>query len=238
MSTETDSPISLEIVGDVAVITMDDGKANAFSHASIDGIHAGLDRAAADAGAVMITGREGRFSAGYDLAVIAASDAERVALVKAGAELFMRIYGFELPVVAACNGHALAAGAVMLMSADTRFGADIDKAKIGLNEVSIGMLLPLFATELAEARLSKRHLTQATAMAQVYNPNQAVDVGYLDHLVDASDLHSTALAHAQELATYVRRGAMAGTKNNLRGPMIERVLAGLDADLATFGPMD
>lgn len=234
MSTESDSPVSTEIVGDVAVVTMDDGKANAFSHANIDAIHAGLDQAAAEAGAVVITGREGRFSAGYDLSVMSGSEADRVALVKAGAELFMRVYGFELPVVAACNGHALAAGALLLLSADTRFGANIEKAKLGLNEVSIGMTLPLFGIELAQERLSKRHVNQATVLAQVYNPTEAVDVGYLDHLVEPDALHTTAVTHAQGLAEYVRRGALAGTKLNLRGPMIERVLAGLDADLNGF----
>jgi len=213
---------------DVAVITMDDGKVNVFSHTSIDLFNEALDVAEAEAGAVLVVGREGKFSAGFDLSVMSASEEERDALVRKGGELMMRIYGFGAPVVAACTGHALAAGAIMLMACDTRFGADTESAKIGMNEVNIGMSLPTFATVLARERLSKRHITQAAALGQIYNPAAAETVGYLDHVVPASQLMETALAHAQSLAQYCRKGAVRGTKRNLRGAVIDEVLAGLD----------
>jgi enoyl-CoA hydratase len=93
--------VTYELDGDVAVITFDDGKANALSHAAIDALNAALDRAAGESKAVVLVGRPGRFSAGFDLSVMNGGvDAVR-ALVGAGAELSVRMYMFERPVVVA-----------------------------------------------------------------------------------------------------------------------------------------
>src|SRR5713101_2236105 len=124
----------------VAVIEMDDGKVNAISHSVIEA----LDRAEREAKAIVLSGRAGRFSGGFDLGVMRGGAEQARALVGKGAELALRLYGFSLPVVIACTGHAIAMGAVLLLSGDTRLGAEGD-FKIGLNEVSIGLALPPFA---------------------------------------------------------------------------------------------
>ena len=62
--------IRYELRDAVAVLHFDDGKANAFSHAAIESLHAHLDRADKDAKAVLLAGRPGRFSGGFDLAVM------------------------------------------------------------------------------------------------------------------------------------------------------------------------
>ena len=72
----------------------------------------------------------------------------------------IRIAAFERPVVAAVTGHALALGAICLFTTDLRIGTSKPKAKIGMNEVHIGMPLPRFAIEFGRARLSNRHFTQ------------------------------------------------------------------------------
>src|SRR3954447_7782483 len=123
----------------VAVVTMDDGKMNAVGHAVLDSLHAALDTAAAEARAVCIVGNEKALSAGFDLAVMTGDDpAAVVALVKAGAELMMRLYVHPQPTVAAVTGHALAAGGLLALSVDTRI-AEPGRSKIGLNEVAIGL---------------------------------------------------------------------------------------------------
>ena len=107
----------------MALLRFDDGRANAVSHAAIEAIHAGLARAEKEAGAAVLIGRPGRFSAGFDLSVIQQGrDASR-ALVTAGGELLLRIVESEVPLVAACSGHALAMGALLLLAADLRIGA-------------------------------------------------------------------------------------------------------------------
>ena len=72
----SDNPITSTRQGDVLVIRMDDGKANALSNASIDALNAALDEAERDAGAVVLVGRPGRFCAGFDLSVINAGLAQ------------------------------------------------------------------------------------------------------------------------------------------------------------------
>ena len=107
--------VTTQMHGDVAVITMDDGKANAVTHDLINALTAALDAAEASASAVVLAGRPGRFSAGFDLRVMQGATGEEVrALVNHGGALCLRLFESPLPIVAACRGHALAAGAVML----------------------------------------------------------------------------------------------------------------------------
>src|SRR3954471_11940875 len=131
----------------VAVITVDDGKANAYSPDVLRAISEAFDQAETDgASAVLLQGRPGRFSAGFDLSIMTSGVEPMRALVTQGAELLLRIFTFPAPVVTACTGHALAAGALVLLVSDVRVGAE-GKYKIGLNEVAIGMGLPIFAVE-------------------------------------------------------------------------------------------
>ncbi len=186
-------PITASRDGDVAIVRMDDGKANALSNASIDAFNAALDTAERDAGAVVIVGRPGRFCAGFDLSVINAGAADAQSLLRRGGELALRLFMFPAPVVAACTGHALAAGAIILMASDHRIGAP-GSFKIGLNEVSIGLPLPIYLSELAEQRLSRRHLTAATMLSHIFEPDTALDAGFLDEIVEPDQVESTAVA--------------------------------------------
>lgn len=219
-----------EIDGDIAVITLDDGKANAMGHATLAALHDALDRAEADAGALVVAGGAKAFSAGYDLAVMTESTEAMRGLVSAGAELLMRLYGTALPTVAACTGHALAGGALTLLACDERIGPDDAPAKIGLNEVAIGMPLPVFAVELARDRVSSDHLT-SSVLGAVFDPQGAVAAGYLDRLVPRDQVVDAARSAAHRLAP-LRRGAVGPTKTALRGRMIEHVRATLEADIA------
>ena len=94
-------------------ITMDDGKANAVSPLMIKGLNAALDLAENEKKQVILTGRPGKFSAGFDLTVIQQGQVAKDAMVKAGALLAVRLLSFSTPVIIACNGHALAMGALL-----------------------------------------------------------------------------------------------------------------------------
>lgn len=216
-----------EQVGDVAVISMDDGKANAFGPPMIAAVDAMLDRAADAARAVVLTGRPGMFSGGFDLNVIRGGDATQArAQALGGARLMMRLYGWPNPVVVAAPGHAIALGAFCVLTGDHRLGAD-GEFRIGLNEVAIGATLPPFAWLLAKERLSKRYLTQATLTAKMYDPKGARDAGFLDEVVAADELRDVALERAAQLAEF-DANAYAGMKQGLRGESIDAVLAGLE----------
>lgn len=228
----TSGPLTVTIDDGVALLHLDDGKANALSHQVIDLLHQGLDRAIEDANAVVIAGRPGRFSAGFDLSVMSAGDKPMQDMVLAGAEWLIRLYAHPQPTVAACTGHALAGGAITLLTCDTRIGAEGD-FKIGLNEVGIGMPLPEFAVELARDRLAPHHLVKATAQGEIYDPVGAVEAGYLDRHLPAEQVLDAALVEARRLST-LRRGAVAATKSNLRSATLRRMRGGLTDDIATL----
>ena len=222
--------IRYELRDSVALITMDDGKANALSPQVLTSIGGCLDRAATEAGAVLITGRDKRLSGGFDLSVMTKSVDDMRTLVIAGAELLLRLYTFPRPVIVACTGHALAAGALLLLATDLRIGAAGD-FKIGLNEVSLQMTLPVFAMELARDRLSKRHFTAAVTQAKIFDPGAAKDAGYLDVVVPPASLLDTALEHARRLAA-LPDPAFGNTKQRERGATVHLIRSTLHADIA------
>ena len=211
--------------GDVALIHLDDGKVNALGHDMIDAINRGLDRAEKEARAAIIMGRQGKFSAGFDLSEFKKGPEATRSLLGKGAQLFFRLFTHPQPLIGACSGHAIAGGAFMLLGCDTRLGAAGD-FKIGLNETAIGMTLPVFGIELANARLSKRHLTAAMVQSQMYSPELAVDAGFLDQVVAAEDLKEKSLELAAQLAK-LPNDAYVGNKLASREAAIARIKASL-----------
>jgi enoyl-CoA hydratase len=182
------------------LLTMDDGKANALGFDMLAQLDAALDQAEQAGKVLIITGRPGKFSAGFDLSVMGQGGDALLSLLTAGAGLSRRLLDFPTPVVLAVSGHALAMGALILLSADYRIGIR-GPFKIGLNEVAIGMTLPYFGIELARARLSKRHVGTAVNLARVYDAPGASEVGFLDEAVEPEQLLPRAIELAEQLAT-------------------------------------
>ena len=214
--------VTTTIEDGVAVVRLDDGKANAMSMDLIGALHEALDAAAAQATSVCIAGNAKALCAGFDLTVMRGEFEDMVKLVRAGGELLMRLYGHGQPTVAAVTGHAMAAGALLVLACDTRVSGDAP-AKIGLNEVAIGMTLPDFAVELARDRLSKRYLTRATIEAEVFSPEGALAAGYVDMIVAQDECERTAIDIARRLGQ-LDANAYAGTKKALRQATIDRVM--------------
>jgi enoyl-CoA hydratase len=228
-------PVTTTVDDGVLVVGIDDGKMNALSHAVIEQLHGALDAAATGAQAVCLVGNERALSAGFDLSVMSAGPVAARELVEAGARLLMRLYAHPQPTVVAVTGHALAAGALVVLSCDTRIAAD-KPSKIGLNEVAIGMRVPVFAMELARDRLSKRYATRATLQAEIFDPNGAKAAGYVDGVVPEASCVAAAIDEARRLAQ-LPVGGYAASKQTLRQDTVEHVLATLDEDMGLLaGP--
>lgn len=216
----------------VALVRMDDGKVNALSRAMFTELLAAIERAEEGANAIVLTGRPGILSAGFDLREMTSAPDAAVAQIRAGVDAYMRLYESPLPVVAACPGHALAGGSVLLLAADYRVGASGD-FRIGLTEVEIGIPLPVFAVELARARLATAELERATLRAHIYGPDDAVHAGYLDEVLSPEDVLRRAREEALKLAE-MPRVSYAATKTRLRGRTIEHIRATVEADLSNI----
>lgn len=227
-----DSPVRVEIRDSVALLRWDDGKANALGFEALEALHAALDEAEKRAAAVLLVGRPGRFSAGFDLKQLGAGADSMRRLVEGGGRMLTRLYLHPQPVVVACTGHALAAGALTVLVGDTRIGARGD-FKIGLNEVAIGIGVPEFLVELARDRLSKRHFSAAVVQSQLYDADGAVDAGFLDAACEPDALFDRALSEATRLAQ-LPGGAYASAKRATRQATVDRIEAGLAANVAAF----
>jgi enoyl-CoA hydratase len=219
-----------ERAGNVATITLDDGKANVLSPAMLGEINGALDLAESDKASVVLAGREGRFSGGFDLGVFRSGDpADGMKMLREGFSLSARLLSFPTPVVAACTGHAIAMGAFLLLSADYRIGAQ-GAFKIQANETAIGMALPTAAYVVTHQRLTRNHSHRALALAEAYGPDQtAIAAGWLDAVVPSGEVVSAAQAKASEL---MMLNMQAHTANKLKGraETIAALRAAIDAE--------
>src|SRR5258706_7351603 len=227
-----DELVRYEVRDRIAHVTLANGKANALSPDVIAQLDAALTRAedAGDeqVGALLITGSPGMLSGGFDLNVMRSGGNAAGRLVTDGGALITRLFGSEVPVVIACSGHAVAAGALLLLGADERVGAR-GAFRIGLIETEIGMVLPGWAAELARERLSPRQLQIATVGAKMYDPEGAHEAGFLDAVVDADLLDDTA---AQVAARWAKlpRAAYRGQVHMNRGPVLGRLADAVAVD--------
>jgi enoyl-CoA hydratase len=212
----------------LARVTLDDGKVNALSIPMLRELHAALDQAEADRAVVVLAGREGYLSAGFDLRVFREEPERLPEMLRLGATLCDRLLSFPTPVLVACSGHAIAAGSFLLLSADARIGID-GPFKIGLNEVRIGLTMPLFVVELARHRLAPAHFDRAVISAVMYEPADAVAAGFLDAVVAPADLGEACAAAAEELVG-LNPEAHAATKLRARGAALTALRAAIDAE--------
>ena len=192
--------VSLNISDDIALITMDDGKANAVSNTMLEALEHALNEAEQKAEAVVLAGRPGLFCAGFDLKIMkGGSDEDRAALGDRGGWLVHRLYSFPKPTIAAATGHGIALGALFLLGCDVRVGA-LGNYHFGLNETAINLPLPIFGLELAEARLARDRMVEAVLQARLYQAEEAITVGYLDHAITPDKVIAESTNIARELA--------------------------------------
>lgn len=216
--------------GGVTTITLDDGKVNALSPAMQAAVHGGLDGAEAAGDAVVIAGREGRFSAGYDLS-LSGDPAAFVDQVRTGFELCERVLSFPHPVVIAATGHAIAGGFFLLLCGDYRLAAD-GPFKFTANEVAIGLPIPTAAVEICRQRLSPAAFARAIPIAEVFTAEDVVAAGVVERVVPADELLPAALAVAESYAGY-DRSAHQIAKQRTRGQALAAIRAAVEAEFST-----
>ena len=225
------SVITSQQQDNVQIIQWDDGKANAVSLQALEALNAALDQAQQDKKAVVLVGRPGRFSAGFDLNVMGQGGEAMAKLVVGGGKLSMRMLSFPMPLVVACSGHALAMGGLLLLSADYRIGV-AGEFKIGLNEVAIGLTMPWFGVELARGRLHPTHFNRAVNKAEMYSPDSSIAAGFLDQVVAGESLVAESFSVAENLMK-LNLDAHHGTKLRVREGLLEALKGAIATD---FGP--
>ena len=212
--------ISVETRGKIALLRMDDGKANAMNPEFFAALETGLD-AASDASALVVTGARNFFSGGLDLPFLVPLDRPRIeSLYDQLHRAMMRLFLFPAPVVAAVNGHAIAGGCIFAVQADFRVMSR-GGSKIGLNEAQLGLAMPAFVVETLRGRLDRGILERMVLEGPLFSPDEALAAGLVDELAEGDRIEGRALARAEELAR-VPREAFAESKRLIRGPAAER----------------
>lgn len=213
----------------IAVITIDDGKRNALPPAVFKGLYAALRRAEQDRAVVILTGREGVFSAGFDLKVMKAGNADTLRMLRAGYALTARIMAYPHPVIAACNGHVFAMGVFMMLSADYILGSR-GNFQIAANEVAIGLTMPRVPCTTMAQRLTPAAYQRAVVLAESFTPESALAAGFFDELVEPGELLDRAKALAAKFAQLDMR-AHAETKRRIRASQISAIRRQVPLDL-------
>lgn len=223
--------VAYALEGGAARITMNDGKVNAMSLAMLTAIDAALDRARKDGAIVVLrSAREGIFSAGFDLKLFAANDPEASwAMVRAGAELALKMLSFERPIIGVWEGHAYPMAAFLLLASDIRIGAE-GAQRIGLNEVAIGIPVPSFAIELARQRLHPAWLSRTVATGEMYQPRDALQAGFIDQLV-APDAVEPAIESAIDRLSNIHLQSHQIAKQRLRRQACTAIREAIDAEI-------
>lgn len=224
---QTPNP-QVRIEDGIAWITLDDGKVNALSKERIEEIGAALDAAERAAAVVVLRGRPGIFSAGFDLTTFQRGPQASREMVTAGAQLILRLLAFPHPVLTVCTGHAYPMGAFLMLSADARLGAS-GPWRIGMNETAIGLTVPKFAIELARHRLTPPGFARV-ASAAMFDPEEALRLGYLDRVLSADELVGAAAEEASRLRA-LDRPSFQGTKARINEPALKAIRSAVDDEL-------
>ena len=213
--------------GDVSIIKLDDGKANAFSLDMLESLNACLAEVPRDSGSLIITGREGLFSAGFDLKTLASGDVEAAQkMVKLGFNTLLDLYSFPRPIVAAISGHAGALGIFVACCCDYRIGIE-GKFICQANEVRNNMDIPVQIMEIVKDRLDKKHFYKAIYHAEAYPMHEAISAGYIDEIVPPANLMEKALEKAEDLATLGHPYYM-NTKNVYQADVVAKIKEGIE----------
>jgi enoyl-CoA hydratase len=210
----------------VALVTMDDGKVNALSPAMLGDLGAAFDKAEADGAAVLLTGRPGVFSGGFDLRIIRdGSPAERLGMVRGGFELAERVLSFPRPVVVAASGHAIAMGFFLTLAADLRI-APAGEFRFSANEVAIGLSVPHTGLALMRYRMTPAAADRGAITAAAFGPDEALAVGILTEVVGEGDVLTGARTTAAAVAALHAEG-FRDTKLRAHTGVLAELRAGL-----------
>ena len=213
----------------VATIRIDDGKRNALSPEVLREIFQALDRAESDGALVILTGRESVFSAGFDLNVMKRGGMNALGMLRAGYALTARILAYPYPVIAACNGHVMAMGVFLMLSADYVIGSRGD-FRISANEVAIGLTMPRVAAAMLRHRLNPAAYQRAVNLSEYFDAESALNAGFFDELVDPADLMPRAETCAAEFCE-LDQHAHKASKRRIRAALIRKIRLSIPLDL-------
>jgi enoyl-CoA hydratase/carnithine racemase len=216
--------VELADSGEVAVLKLAHGSANAIDEGFIAELSRGLDAAEKKRAVVLASASDRIFCAGWNLPEVFGFDRERMGrFLDAFEDLVARLFGFETPVVAALSGHAVAGGLILAACADERIAAD-GRASFGLSEVALGVPVPYGCLEVFRFLLGDRAAERLAATGENQDVASARSLGLIDQIVPPDRLDEAAGQRALALASRPA-GAYAAVKRASRQSALSRIAA-------------
>ncbi|MDF3078909.1 MAG: Enoyl-CoA hydratase/isomerase [Sphingobacteriaceae bacterium] len=216
--------IQVSIQDRVAVITLNRGRANAINSLMVDELQQMFQNIESDSqvSGVILTGKEGFFSAGLDLIELYDYDEAQIKdFWQRFIKLTESLASFKKPFISAINGHSPAGGCVLAICSDYRVMAD-GKYIIGLNEVPVGLIVPenifhLYSFWIGDAKAS-RYLLEGKLM----NPQEALEAGLVDEVVNPNTIRTAA---ERQMKKYIQLNAETWQKSkmNIRKSLLTKV---------------
>ena len=173
----------------------------------------------AEGAPILLTGTGDAFSAGLNLMEVASLDEDTMAgFLERLEEFFRLLWLYPGPTAAAVNAHAIAGGCIMAMCCDYAVATDNPKARIGLNEVAIGLRFPPGLLNFVRASVSPQHINEVVLGAGLHSPEKARDLGLINAI--AEDPVAAARRRLEKLSKHPAQ-AYRATKVDLRAGIME-----------------
>lgn len=186
--------------------------------------------------AVVLSGREGMFSAGLDVPLLVELDRQEFGrFLVTFFDAIENLAASAVPVAAAITGHCPAGGAVLSLCCDWRVMAE-GEFTIGLNEVRIGIPLPGIVTELAVRAVGKRVGEALCVSGRLMSPAEALDVGFVDEVVPVGEVVASARRWCEDIVEAPRE-ALADTRSILRRDLVAAVQSRREEDTRRFAEL-
>jgi enoyl-CoA hydratase len=222
-----------DLEGGIRILTLNRPPANAISLDLMNDLKAACAAAHNDAAvrAVVVTGEGKFFSGGLDLKALSAG----VVSPEWNAATFGRddgvfaLWTLPKPTVAMVNGHAIAGGAILALACDVRIMAR-GGAKIGLNELAIGIAPPRGAYEIGRLALTSQRMWKIGLRAELLDAEPARELGMVDEVVEPGDLERVCVAAAQRLGCFPR-DAYAHAKRLVQHEAVQAVRSETDEQI-------
>ncbi len=212
--------VSIDRQPPLRMVRLDNGKRNIMTLEAVEALAKAIEPDD-EAPVVVLSGRTDGFCAGLDNKTLAGPAVAREELLARMGQLLSSALRGPTRIVAACEGHAVAAGAMLLLVSDLRLGVPGDY-KVGFTEPRMGMPLPELPALLAHQRLDRRRLHELGVLGRIVGPEEAAEAGFLDRLVGGGSLMDDAMAVGREIAG-LSDGAYRGSLKAVWGDSLARI---------------
>ncbi len=204
--------------GGVIELALNRPPVNALSPDFVGEFAQALDAAGNEARAIVVSGRPGMFSAGLDVPLLLTLDrAAMQAFWQSFFGVLETLARSPVPVGMAITGHCPAGGMVLSLFGDYRIAAEGD-FKLGLNEVQVGLPMPLLIFGAFRRLIGARAAEQLAVSGRLIPPEEALAVGMVDALAPVEQVVGRAVAQAQALAA-LPPGAVVATRELARADL-------------------